>query len=87
MTITARNAQGESIRTSQLWAWILAVVFLPAATAIGTMYVQGAVYGEKIATIERQQAKIERHDESVDERLRAIEMQLGRVLQKLEAIK
>jgi hypothetical protein len=87
MTVSAKNSRGEYIRTSQIWAWLFAIVFVPAVTAMGTVWIQGAVYGEKIATIERLQAKAETREERIDERLRVIENHLSRILQKLEGIK
>ena len=87
MTVSAKNNKGDSIKVTHIWAWILAVFALPIISAGVTVYVQGAVFGEKIASIERAQSKGDDRYERLDDRLRTIENQLGRVLQKLESIR
>lgn len=88
MTVT-RSANGDTfqIKKSQAVGWLLSMVLVPAATAFGTLYVQAAVFGEKIANLQAAQSKFEIRENQIDERLRTIEMQLARVLSKLESIK
>ena len=74
MTVNRNGVQFEpNVKWSTLIAWAAFVVFVPCVTAFGTMFVQGAVYGERIARLEDQ-------SKDTEGRLRAIEQGVQRLL-------
>ena len=74
MTINRNGIQFEpNVKWSTLIGWAAFVVFVPCVTAFGTMFVQGAVYGERIARLEDQ-------SKDTEGRLRTIENGVQRLL-------
>lgn len=80
MTVNNRGiyASEPVVKWSQIIAWALSLIAVPAVSVFMTMQVQGAVYGQRIASLEN-------HSNDSEMRLRSIEAKLERVITLIEA--